>query len=157
MSYARVNNSSDSEDDTVSNGPHQPQQANGLLRGPQRSLTELAAMALPRSHAPYSRLNGEDADHDEDQTDSRKKGPAGEQDKNKSAGDDDDDDANEDNDLEINIRFGEGQDLSLRVPRTDTIAIMKEKVRPYHEILLQEGAGEPFLTKVELTHVLDSS
>ncbi|KAG0359947.1 hypothetical protein BG005_011817 [Podila minutissima] len=86
-------------------------------------------MALPRSHAPYSRLNGEDADHDEDQTDSRKKGPAGEQDKNKSAGDDDDDDANEDNDLEINIRFGEGQDLSLRVPRTDTIAIMKEKIK----------------------------
>ncbi|KAG0012140.1 hypothetical protein BGZ82_002724 [Podila clonocystis] len=87
-------------------------------------------MALPRSHSTYSQLNGEDTDHDEDPADSRKKGLAGEQVKSKSAGDDDDDDdAAEDNDLEINIRFGEGQDLSLRVPRTDTIATMKEKIK----------------------------
>ncbi|KAG0315568.1 hypothetical protein BGZ97_008104 [Linnemannia gamsii] len=32
-------------------------------------------------------------------------------------------------DLEINIRFGEGQDLSLRVPRTDTIAQVKDKIK----------------------------
>ncbi|KAG0362317.1 hypothetical protein BGZ54_008688 [Gamsiella multidivaricata] len=33
------------------------------------------------------------------------------------------------NDLEIHVRFGEGQDLSLRVPRTDTITQVKEKVK----------------------------
>ncbi|KAG0082577.1 hypothetical protein BGZ92_011615, partial [Podila epicladia] len=87
-------------------------------------------MALPRSHdTTYSRLNGEDTDHDQDPTDIRKKGPSCEQDKSKSAGNDDDDDTTEDNDLEINIRFGEGQDLSLRVPRTDTITTMKEKIK----------------------------
>lgn len=131
MSYARVSNSSDSEDDTVSNGPHQPQ-TNGPPRGPQRSLTELAAMALPRSHSTYSQLNGDDTDHDEAAAENQGKESASELDKSKITGDDDDDDdASEDNDLEINIRFGEGQDLSLRVPRTDTIATMKEKVWIY--------------------------
>ncbi|KAF9320722.1 hypothetical protein BG003_005173 [Podila horticola] len=86
-------------------------------------------MTLPRSHSTYSRLHGEDKDHDEDLAESPKKVLTSEQDTSKSVGDDDDDNNTEDNDLEINIRFGEGQDLSLRVPRTDTIAIMKEKIK----------------------------
>ncbi|KAG9324897.1 hypothetical protein KVV02_003304 [Mortierella alpina] len=35
----------------------------------------------------------------------------------------------DDNDLEIHVRFGEGQDLCLRVPRTFTIAQVKDKVK----------------------------
>lgn len=150
MSYARVNNSSDSEDDTVLNQPHQPQ-TNGPPREPQRSLTELAAMALPRSHSTYSRLNGEDTDHDEAAAENRRKGSASELDKSKITGDadddDDDDDASENNDLEINIRFGEGQDLSLRVPRADTIAAMKDKVWICPRDSPTRSAGESYLRR----------
>lgn len=158
MSYAKVNNSSDSEDDTVSNGPHQPQ-TNEPPREPQRSLTELAAMVLPRSHSTYSRLNGEDTDHDEAAAENRRKGSASELDKSKITGDDDDDnddddDASGDNDLEINIRFGEGQDLSLRVPRTDTIAVMKEKVWTSPEISHKKRKKVLFSKKLFLIHVL---
>ncbi|KAF9575460.1 hypothetical protein EC968_003065 [Mortierella alpina] len=35
----------------------------------------------------------------------------------------------DDNDLEIHVRFGEGQDLRLRVPRTFTITQVKDKVK----------------------------
>ncbi|KAG0343338.1 Ubiquitin-conjugating enzyme E2 2 [Podila humilis] len=133
MSYARVNTSSDSEDDAFTDAPQEsPQDVNGPAPAPprpalQRSLTELAALPIPgRSHSSYTRLYSADTTGNQEGSEKSTGHPAVTSGNEKDAANDDD---AQDNDLEITVRFGEGQDLSLREPRTDTIATLKEKIK----------------------------
>ncbi|KAF9175165.1 hypothetical protein BGX21_007498 [Mortierella sp. AD011] len=121
MSYARVNTSSDSEDD-ASSIPTSP--SAHVRRTGSAAAASLASLAKPDSHRGhgYSQLSGS-AIGEEDSTQNNAGEDAAaidlqEQDK-----------ADSENDIEIHVRFGEGQDLKLRVPREDTIAQVKEKVK----------------------------
>jgi len=119
MSYVRVNDSSDSDDESThpSSSPSRPldRARTSAQRVASTAAAALANMTVPNTERGYSRI-GEGEDTPGEQLDLH-----GSEQTHK------DEDA-EDNDLEINVRFGEGQDLSLRVPRTHTIAQMKEKV-----------------------------
>ncbi|KAF9411100.1 hypothetical protein BGZ94_001431 [Podila epigama] len=94
----------------------------------------MAGLALPSRSPAYSRLHNQDHSDTEDTVNKVKgntKEPGSERSERQSTdhGADDGDDPPQDNDLEIKIRFGEGQDLSLRIPRTDSIATLKEKIK----------------------------
>ncbi|KAF9966086.1 hypothetical protein BGZ70_003317 [Mortierella alpina] len=128
MSYVRVNDSSDSDDDSRDNTasssatPSQPHN-NASRIGTVVSLAPLARPSRTDTHH-YRRVIHEEDEEEEEQDASKEPGQAdiASQAPNRMQQPDD-------NDLEIHVRFGEGQDLCLRVPRTFTIAQVKDKVK----------------------------
>ncbi|KAF9910588.1 hypothetical protein EC991_006147 [Linnemannia zychae] len=141
MSYVRVNNASDSEDEAATSPsavhsplpPHRTRQTGSVAAATLAALTRNGTQ-----RQGYSRLDGDDtidsADHEpadagvgqhRDETQQEQDGQSRRQNQNNATVPRTEDNA----DLEINIRFGEGQDLSLRVPRTDTIEQVKDKIK----------------------------
>ncbi|KAF9952663.1 hypothetical protein BGZ72_006027 [Mortierella alpina] len=131
MSYVRVNDSSDSDDDSRDNAAS----ASSTTSHPHSIAPRIGSTAAPSSLTSFARPSGTDTRHysrlaheeDEDgeeQTVSKEPGQAGATNQAPNQAQEQDD-----NDLEIHVRFGEGQDLCLRVPRTFTIAQVKEKVK----------------------------
>lgn len=149
MSYARVNDASDSEDEASnhtqsSTSIHSPPPPPRTRRAGSVAAATLAALTRGgnSNRQGYSRLDEEDdiggGSHmqgpigagvvDRRREDERSQELSG-QDRRQSLDQVVQRSRTEENaDLEINIRFGEGQDLSLRVPRTDTIAQVKDNV-----------------------------
>lgn len=147
MSYARVNDTSDSEDEAPTNNNttpstiHSPPPPPHTRRTGSVAAATLAALTREGSsnRQGYSRLDEGDDDErrlptqvpvsavvDRRQDDGQYE-PTGQS--RRQSQDQGQKSRSEDNaDLDINIRFGEGQDLSLRVPRTDTIVQVKDKV-----------------------------
>lgn len=121
MSYVRVNDSSDSEDDAA---------ASSLGRSP--STHQASIPALPSSAHRYARVSAVDDDEHEESSENKDKdkGKDANRDKDATRAKSTDTDRGEsDNEVEIHVRFGEGSDLCLRVPRTDTVAQFKEKIK----------------------------
>ncbi|KAF9139399.1 hypothetical protein BGX30_008003 [Mortierella sp. GBA39] len=147
MSYARVNDASDSEDETSSSTAaiHSPLPPPRTRRAGSVAAATLAALTRGSNsnHQGYSRLDEDDDDGGE----SPMQGPVGAGVVERRQEDEQSHEqpgqsrrqsqdqvvqrsrTEENADLEINIRFGEGQDLSLRVPRTDTIAQVKDEIK----------------------------
>ncbi|KAF9940455.1 hypothetical protein BGZ67_007591 [Mortierella alpina] len=142
MSYVRVHDSSDSDDDsrddTVSSSSptSQPHNSAPRIESVAASLASLARPSRTAAHH-YSRVILEE-DEDEEQQDASKQSDTASQASNGVQEPDD-------NDLEIHVRFGEGQDLCLRVPRTFTIAQVKDKT-------LIETLPKSLFGQVEIPH-----
>ncbi|GJJ72128.1 hypothetical protein EMPS_04485 [Entomortierella parvispora] len=141
MSYDRVNDSSGSDDDSThspSLSPSQPleQARTSVQRVTSSAVATLANITGQSAGHGYSRI-GEEEDSPEKQANH-----SGSEQIPK-------DEVAEDNDLEINVRFGEGQDLSLRVPRTHTIAQMKEKIKE-----ARPSIGEKYLRLIHSGKIL---
>ncbi|KAF9298962.1 hypothetical protein BGZ88_003040 [Linnemannia elongata] len=150
MSYVRVNDASDSEDEASSNNNpsaaiHSPPPPPRTRQAGSVAAATLAAMTRGgnSNRQGYSRL-GEDDDDGEVSpmqepvgagvVDRRQEDEQSHEQPVQSRRQSQDQmlqrsRTEENADLEINIRFGEGQDLSLRVPRTDTIAQVKDKIK----------------------------
>ncbi|KAG0071182.1 hypothetical protein BGZ89_011351 [Linnemannia elongata] len=150
MSYVRVNDASDSEDEaSSSNSPsaaiHSPPPPPRTRQAGSVAAATLAAMTRGgnSNRQGYSRL-GEDDDEGEVSpmqepvgagvVDRRQEDEQSHEQPGQSRRQSQDQmlqrsRTEENADLEINVRFGEGQDLSLRVPRTDTIAQVKDKIK----------------------------
>ncbi|KAG0047885.1 hypothetical protein BGZ83_007129 [Gryganskiella cystojenkinii] len=121
MSYVRVNDSSDSDDDSA-----HPSTTTSRPFDRARSSAQRVTTAAAATIASMTRSSGHDyapISDDQDTQDDPVDGSHSQATQSKK------DEHHEDNDLEINVRFGEGPDLSLRVPRTHTIAQMKEKIK----------------------------
>jgi hypothetical protein len=126
MSYVKVNDSSDSDEDSRDNiasssaTPSQPHNNASRIR----SIASLASLPSRADTHHYRRVIHEEDEEEEEHDASKQPGQAdiASQASNRMQQPDD-------NDLEIHVRFGEGQDLCLRVPRTFTIAQVKDKVR----------------------------
>ncbi|KAF9155088.1 hypothetical protein BG015_011056 [Linnemannia schmuckeri] len=150
MSYARVNDASDSEDEASSNNNTTTSAIHSVPPPPRTRRTGSVAAAtlaaLTRgsnsNRQGYSRLDEDDdaaegsptqgpgsAEVDqrrqEDEQSHEQTGQTRRQSQDQVQGSRTEENA----DLEINIRFGEEQDLSLRVPRTDTIEQVKDKIK----------------------------
>jgi hypothetical protein len=110
MSYERVNDSSDSEGDVATSSPGHP-----IPRTPSDRLASLARSTNFSTHR-YARVSAIDEEGEAS-------AGRGKEDKEKPV------DSSRSDEIEIHVRFNEGQDLSLRVSRTDTIAQFKDKVR----------------------------
>ncbi|KAF9291258.1 hypothetical protein BGZ68_004574 [Mortierella alpina] len=129
MSYVRVNDSSDSDDDSRDNtapsssAASQPHNARRIGSAAASSLASLARPSVIDTHH-YSRVILEEDEDEEEQNVSKQPGQADIASRAPNRTQEQDD-----NDLEIHVRFGEGQDLCLRVPRTFTIAQVKDKVK----------------------------
>ncbi|KAG0375243.1 hypothetical protein BGX24_009355 [Mortierella sp. AD032] len=141
MSYARVNDASDSEDEaaTSPSAIHlspPPSRTRGVGSVAAATLAALTRNGTQRQG--YSRLDEDDTtkaaeyeptgariDRHAEETPQERTGQSRRQSQDKGPAPRREDNA----DLEINIRFGEGQDLSLRVPRTDTIEQVKDKIK----------------------------
>lgn len=149
MSYVRVNDASDSEDEASSNNSpsaaiHSPPPPPRTRQAGSVAAATLAAMTRGgnSNRQGYSRLGEEDDDGEVSPmqepvgagvVDRRQEDEQSHEQPVQSQRQSQDQmlqrsRTEENADLEINIRFGEGQDLSLRVPRTDTIAQVKDKV-----------------------------
>ncbi|KAI8604055.1 hypothetical protein EDD21DRAFT_242290 [Dissophora ornata] len=146
MSYVRVNDSSDSEDDvansSVTNAPSAPTTPSAHIRrvgsAAAASLASLTRTNGSNAHE-YSPVGGHVEEEDAQEDSARNRGNTG-HDRSEAQTQ-----SESENDIEIHVRFGEGQDLSLRVPRTDTVAQLKEKVwRFVHASLLIQN---PILSK----------
>ncbi|KAF9358865.1 hypothetical protein BGX26_000729 [Mortierella sp. AD094] len=142
MSYARVNTSSDSEDDASSIPTSPSTHVQRTSSAAAASLASLASSNSPRNHG-YSQLSNSAVEGEEDSTQNNTDEGAAtvdlqEQDKTDS-----------ENDIEIHVRFGEGQDLKLRVPRTDTIAQVKEKVKQ-----AKESVGDKYMRLIHSGKIL---
>ncbi|KAF9352731.1 hypothetical protein BGX34_012009, partial [Mortierella sp. NVP85] len=109
MSYERVNDSSDSEGDVATSSLGHP-----IPNTPSDRLASLARSTNFSTHR-YARVSA----IDEEGEASAGRG----KDKEKPV------DSSRSDEIEIHVRFNEGQDLSLRVSRTDTIAQFKDKVK----------------------------
>ncbi|KAF9131376.1 hypothetical protein BGW39_001884 [Mortierella sp. 14UC] len=140
MSYARVNDASDSEEEAVtSSAVHSPPPPSRTRRTGSVAAATLAALTRNGTQREgYNRLDGDDAtdpiDHGPASTGADQHRDETQQEQTVQSRRQSQDNApaprSEDNaDLEINIRFGEGQDLSLRVPRTDSIEQVKDKIK----------------------------
>ncbi|KAG0296457.1 hypothetical protein BGZ96_009410 [Linnemannia gamsii] len=147
MSYARVNDTSDSEDEapnssTTPSAIHSPPPPPRTRQASSVAAATLAALTRRDSsnRQEYSRLDEDDDDAgglstqapvgagvDRRQDDEQYE-PTG-QSRRRSQDQVQKSRTEENADLDINIRFGEGQDLSLRVPRSDTITQVKDKIK----------------------------
>ncbi|KAK3838183.1 MAG: DUF2407 C-terminal domain-containing protein [Linnemannia gamsii] len=141
MSYARVNDASDSEDEAATSpsaihSSPPPPRTRGVGSVAAATLAALTRNGTQRQG--YSRLDEDDTtkaveheptgagiDQHAEETPQERTGQSRRQSQDKDPAPRREDNA----DLEINIRFGEGQDLSLRVPRTDTIEQVKDKIK----------------------------
>lgn len=149
MSYARVNDASDSEDEASNNAKpstsiHSPPPPPRTRQAGSVAAAALAALTRGgnSNRQGYTRLDEEDNDRGgspmQEQigagvVDRRQEVEQSHELSSQSQRQSQDQlvqrsRTEENADLEINIRFGEGQDLSLRVLRTDTIAQVKDKV-----------------------------
>ncbi|KAF9540387.1 hypothetical protein EC957_004333 [Mortierella hygrophila] len=147
MSYARVNDASDSEDETStpSTAIHSSLPPPRTRRAGSVAAATLAALTRGSNNnrQGYSRLDEDDDDGEEfpiqgpvgagvveqrqeDEQPHEQPGQSRRQSQDQVV---QRSRTEENADLEINIRFGEGQDLSLRVPRTDTIAQVKDEIK----------------------------
>ncbi|KAF9421659.1 hypothetical protein BGZ76_003955 [Entomortierella beljakovae] len=170
MSYSRLNNSSDNEDDAIQGNEHSNNHSHNydsISTSPSfhtrrtssaaaASLASITRTSHPRIHE-YSQLtNGSEVTSEDD--DEQVKNHSGQgtrqhviEESNSRRSTDSSAVNNEDsdNDIEIHVRFGEGQDLKLRVTRTDTIAQVKEKVK-----LAKESIGDKYLRLIHSGKIL---
>ncbi|KAF9994930.1 hypothetical protein BGZ79_000275 [Entomortierella chlamydospora] len=137
MSYARVNTSSDSEDDASSIPTSPSAHVRRTSSAAAASLASLTRSDSHRSHG-YSQLSNNAIGEEDSTQNNVGEGAAAidlqEQDKTDS-----------ENDIEIHLRFGEGQDLKLRVPRTDTIAQVKQA---------KESVGDKYMRLIHSGKIL---
>ncbi|KAF9115296.1 hypothetical protein BGX27_008298 [Mortierella sp. AM989] len=118
MSYARVNTLSDSDDDANSIPTSPSVHVRRTSSAAAASLASLTTPNSPRLHE-YSQLSNNAIEGEEDSAQLNNE--------DSSVSVDQQARTDSENDIEIHVRFGEGQDLKLRVPREDTIAQVKEK------------------------------
>ncbi|KAG0314305.1 hypothetical protein BGZ99_008215 [Dissophora globulifera] len=129
--------------DTRPRSPVAPSASDSIRRAGSAAAASLASLSArvggsspANNHHEYSRVSQAsggvdvestgDGDNTTSHTDNTR---ANNNNSSSSNGNGHDGEPESDNDVEIHVRFGEGQDLKLRVPRTDTIAAVKEKAK----------------------------
>ncbi|KAF9897418.1 hypothetical protein BX616_005638, partial [Lobosporangium transversale] len=153
MSYVRVNESSDGEDDEISSTPStQIRRAGSAAAASLASLTGSNAL----NNYGYSRVGQnttEDANQERHDLPQQKNHEEEEEEEEEESNQKRNQDRSaNDNDIEIHVRFGEGQDLSLRVPRTDTVAQFKEKVKK-----ARPSIGDKYLRLIHAGKILSDN
>ncbi|KAF9207579.1 hypothetical protein BGZ49_000110 [Haplosporangium sp. Z 27] len=138
MSYARLNNSSDSEDEAPTSPSAHVRRTSSAAAA---SLASLIQSNGPRIHE-YSQLSNDVVEEEE----STSRNDAATVDHHELENND------SENDIEIHVRFGESKDLKLRVPRTDTIAQVKEKVK-----LANEAVGDKYMRLIYAGKILSDN
>ncbi|KAF9181421.1 hypothetical protein BGZ51_005450, partial [Haplosporangium sp. Z 767] len=165
MSYVRVNDSSDSEDDTVINSNSNNNNSNSSTSTDVHADIQRLGSAAAASLASLTRSSGSNTEHysrlphlseDEDDGHNEINRAQSEYDGHrhgaKEPSETNPEQSQDQNDLEIHVRFGEGQDLNLRVPRTDTISQVKDKVKE-----LRPSIGNKYLRLIHSGKILQDN